>query len=453
MGKYALRSSKRRTGGEDKGSVHPKKSRANELTEPATKIQDLNDDCIDKIFGYLSYDDVLSVSQVCQRFEIRARDTFRRKRHNVHVFTVEANESKYLLRRIGPALSKLEIFFGEDVVRNAQTIDVATKCCVDTLTEITLHCLSKRNKLRKPFNRVDKLTLSFCDMIGHFKLVKWFPNLTCLTYHHTKNLKKFMNQNIPSLDTLNINYVTTHKETITMLTANPQIRTLSLTFVSEGGLGIQHNLLAAIDKALPQLETLNLVIDRVRNFQSENSPPYFQQLKALKIENYSDYSNTGLINNLGISTANLERLQLRLSDTTIDSHYYHCITKFKNLRILQMMPAQRSLSIADILMLINQLPLLVKIEQTVDFSVITPWTSDEVAHFLRTSNQLLEMSFVFVYEAQAKFNRTLYFMQMKFNGSNWIVKSEERQATKIFDSYGVSSVVQKQFVIIIAKKL
>ncbi|KAG4070317.1 hypothetical protein HA402_009396 [Bradysia odoriphaga] len=355
----------------DKESRHHKRSKANRPTEPSTKIQDLNDDCIDHIFGYLCYDDVLAVSQVCQRFESRARDIFRRKRHNVQVFTVKANESKYLLRRIGPALAKLEIFFGEDVVRNAQTIDIATKCCVDSLTEITLHCLSKRNKLRKPFNCVNKLTLSFCDMIGHFKLIKWFPNLTCLTYHYTKNLRKFMNQNIPTMDTLNINYVTTHKETITMLTSNPQIRNLSLTFVSEGGLGIQHSLLAAIDKALPHLETLNLVIDRVRNFQTENLPPYFQQLKTLKIENYSDYSNTSLINNLSITPTNLEQLQLRFSDTAIDSHSYHCITKFKNLRLLQLMPAQRSLGIDDTLMLTNQLPLLAKIEQTVDFAVIT----------------------------------------------------------------------------------
>lgn len=455
MGKYELRSKKRQSTKPDedgKGAQHLKKSKAGTSSKSSTRILDLNDDCFDKIFGYLSYDDVLSVAQVCHRFQDRARDVFKRKKHNLKVFSVKANESKHLLRRIGPALSKLEIFFGEDIIKNQQTIDIVTKYCIDSLTEITLHCLTKRNKLRKSFDRVDKLTLSFCDMVGRFKLVKWFPNLSCLTYHYTKNLKKFIKQNIPTMHTLNINNVTTQMETITILTSNPQIQNLSLNFVEKGGLVIRHSLLAAIDHTLPELQSLNLVIDRVRNFHVDNVPPmYFKELKALKIENYSDHSNTSLINHLAISPAKLERLQLRFSDTAVDSHSYSCITKYKNLRILQVMPVQRSLGLTDILMLVNQLPLLEKIEQTADFAIILQWTNDEVANFIRSSNQLMELTFVIVYEAQAKFNRSLNFIQTQFNGTNWTVKTEERLSVKIFDTYGVDGCMQKQFVISIVK--
>lgn len=453
MGKYELRSAKRELKrDENEPKVHLKKLKVGNVTEPSTEILDLNDDCIDKVFGYLSYDDVLSACQVCVRFEDRARDVFKRERHNIEMFSVKANESIHLLRHIGPALSKLELFFGEDVIKNQQTIDTVTKCCVENLTEITLHCLTKRNKLRKSFVHVTKLTLSFCDLVGRFKLVKWFPNLTCLTYHYTKNLKKFMKQNIPTMHTLNINYVTTHQETIVMLTSNPQIKSLSLNFVSCGGLVIQHSLLTAIDKALPELQTLHLIIDRVHHFEMADLPQYFRHLRALKIENYADYPNTNLINHLTISHTNLECLQLRFSDTAGDSHSYSCITKYKNLRLLQVMPVRRSLNVDVILMLIHQLPRLEKIEQTADFANIVPWNTDDVARFLRSSNQLMELTFVFVHEAQSKFDRTLNFVRTQFIGSKWMVKTLKRLAPKVFDTYGINGMMQKQFVISIAKK-
>lgn len=450
MGKYELRSTKRERDADRQG-VHRKKLKADNSTESSTEILDLNDDCFDAIFGYLSYDDVLSASQVCLRFEDRARDVFKRKKHNFEVFSVKANESNQLLRHIGPALLKLELFFGKDVIKNQQTIDIATKYCSENLTEITLHCLTKRNKLRKSFSQVKKLTLSFCDLVGRFKLIKWFPNLANLTYHYTKNLKKFIKQNIPTMHTLNINYITTHTDTITMLTSNPQIKNLSLNFVTHDGLVIQHSLLTAIDKALPELQTLNLIIGRVRNFEMDDVPLYFRHLKALKIENHAHYPNTSLINHLGISHTNLERLQLRFSDTADDLHSYSCITKYKNLRLLQVMPMLRSLSVDDILMLVQQLPLLEKIEQTADFAIINPWTADEVAKFVRCSNQLMDLTFIFVHDAQYKFNRTLNFIQTQFTGSKWMVRTEERFAPKVFETYGMDGLMQKQLVISIAR--
>lgn len=445
MGKYDLRSKTKRDAAEK--DIHHKKLKT-ELC--STKILDLNDDCLDKIFGYLSYDDVLTASQVCQGFEDRARDVFKRKKHNFKVFSVEANASTQLLRHIGPALLKLEIFFGEDLIKNQQTIDVATAYCAENLQEITLHCLTKRNKLRKPFNRVNKLTISFCDLVARFKLIKWFPNLSTVTYHYTKNLKKFMKQSIPSLHTLNINYVTTQQELVNMLKTNPQIKNLSLNFVSQGGVAIQHSLLEAIDKALPELESLNLIVRRVGNFVSDLSPMYFKHLTTLKLENYANYPNTDLINNLAVSYAHLERLQLRFSDLASDSYSYNCITKYKNLRTLQVMPARRSLGMEVILMLIHQLPLLEKIEQTVDFVNVVPWTKDEVANFVRSSNQLVELAFVFVYDAQLKFSRALNLIQNQFIGSKWMVNTEERFATKTFDTCGIDGML-RQLVISIVK--
>lgn len=455
MSKYELRSKKRRfESNADEEEVHPKKSlKSDKVSESSRTILDLNDDCFDEIFGYLSYDDVLSVSQVCIRFENRARESFKRKKHNLEVFSVRGGsmESK-LLRHIGPSLLKLEIFFGEDVIENQRIIDIVTDNCSDNLTEITLHCLTKRNKLRKSFKRVNKLTLSFCDLVGRFKLTKWFPNLTTLTYHYTRNLRKFMKQSIPKMNTLNFNFLTTHTETISMLLSNPQIKNLSLNFVSHGGLKIQHSLLAAIDKALPELQTLNLNVDVVQNFETEDVPlNFFKQLKALKVENYADYSNTSLMNHLAISYVNLELLQLRFSDLPVDSNSYSCIAKCKNLRTLQVMPVGRSLGIDVILMLINQLPLLEKIEQTADYANIFPWTSDGVGNFLRSSKQIMELTFVFVHQAQYKFKQTLNLMKILFKGSEWMVKSEKRVASKIFDTYGIDGIMQKQLVIRITK--
>lgn len=451
MGKYNLRSKKRTSksdGDEGDKDVQSKKVKTD---KSSTTLMDLNDDCLDQIFGYLNYEDVLSASQVCVRFQDRARDVFKRKKHNVQLFTIKASASKQLLRHIGPALLKLEIFFCDDVIKNQQTIDIVTKYCLDNLTEITLHCLTKRNKLRKSFSRVNKVTLSFCDLVGRFKLIKWFPNLTSLTYHYTKNLKKFMKQNIPSMHTLNINYVTTPSETTTMLLSNPQIKSLSLNFVSHGGGMIQRSLITAIDEALPDLQTLNLIVDRVRCFGIEYEPLHFKNLKAFKIENYAEFPNNTLIDHLAISDESLERLQLRFSDSASDSHSYRCATRYKKLRELQVMPVRESLGVDVILMLIDQLPLLQRIEQTADFANILPWSNDEVANFVRNSKQLKELAFVFVYDAKSKFNRTLNFIQNQFVGSKWMVNTEERHAPKVFDTDGMDSQIQKQLVINITK--
>ncbi|KAJ6623928.1 hypothetical protein Bhyg_17256 [Pseudolycoriella hygida] len=422
-----LRSTKRQK--ESGGSPHVdrKKLKLDNSEESLKKIVDLNNDCLDEIFSYLSYDDLLSACQVCQRFQNRARNVFRRKCHDMQMFSVKANESNHLLRRIGSALSKLEIFFCGDIIKNQQIIDITTKYCVENLKELTLHCLTKRNKLRKSFSQVNKLTLSYCDMIGCFKLAKWFPNLTSLTFNYTKNLKKYMKQSIPSMHTLNINYLASQMETITILLSNPQIKNLSLNFDAPIGLVIKRSLLAAIDNALPELEALNLTIHRVDNFGTENSSLlHFNSLKSLKIESYADYSNTALINLLAISHTNLERLQLRFSDLTLDSHSYSCITKYKNLRELHLMP-------------------------TVDFVNVVPWTTEEVRSFVRRSRQLIEMTYIFAGEAQLKFSRTLASIRTQFFESSWNVKSKKRCGPKVFDTSDGVDAVQNQFVISILK--
>lgn len=198
-----------------------------------TIILDLNDDCLDKVFSYLSYLDILSASQVCIRLEDRCRNIFKRRNYTLDVFCEEAIGS-ILLRRLGPSLSKLRLFFCDDVAQNQEKIDIVTEICIGNLTEIRLHGLTNRNKLRKSFKRVVKLTLSFCDSIGDFKLTKWFPNLTFVHYHYTENLKKFIKQSIPTMDSLSISGSIEHKETMTMILANPQIKNLSLNFVDRG---------------------------------------------------------------------------------------------------------------------------------------------------------------------------------------------------------------------------
>lgn len=447
------RQNKNETTGEGSGAPSKRTKSGRSTASTSTKILDLNDDCLDQVFSYVSYDDVLQACQVCHRFEDRARAAFKRQKYNSKLFTIKANESHRLLRRIGPALLKLEIFFGQDLPKNQQIIDIATKYCNDNLTEITFHCLTKRNKLRRSFDRVNKLTLSFCDLIGHFKLIKWFPNLSSLTYHHTKNLKKFMKQSLPSLHTLNINFVTSQVETVAMLASNPQIKNLSLKFASSG-LVLKQNLVHAIDSALPELEALNLVIERIPNFQEAGdlSSVYFKHLKMLSVENCSDYSNTSLINHLQISPASLERLHLRFSDESYDSHSYNCITKYKQLRVLCVMPSRHSLSAGDILMLANQLPLLEKVEQIVDFVNVVPWTSDEVANFLRNSKQVMELTFVFDFDAHAKFSRTSDVIRTQFNGSDWSVNMEPRLAMRYFDTGVVNGEMRKQWIISVTKR-
>lgn len=418
-------------------------------TESQTNIFHLNDDCFDKIFNYLSYQDVVSASQVCLRLEDRSQSAFKRKKYTFAVYCDQGVAAKPLIRHIGPYVSKLELYFCDNVAKNQETIDMVTKHCIDNLTEIKLQCFSKSNKLRMPFSQVQTLILSFCDSIGKFKLTKWFPNLTSLTYHYTETFTK---ENVPAMHTLSINGNISPAETVAMLRSNPQIKNLSLNFVAQGFVRLQQNLYTDIENALPELLTLTLIAHRGYDYTIPYRPLHFKHLKTLRIENYINYPNYGLINHLAVSPESLERLELRLSDATGDSHCYKCITKYKKLRELKIMPVRHSLGVDDILMLANELPLLERIEQFADFIKILPWTDADVENFIRNSKQLMELSFVFVYE-NVKFNKSFNFFVSQCIASKLGLRSEERHGTKIFDTDGIDGQYQKQFVITMTKNV
>lgn len=413
-----------------------------------TNILDLIEDCFDKIFNYLPYQDIVSASQVCLRFEDRCQKVFKRRRYTFAVYCDQGDASKPLIRHIGPYVSKLEVYFCDNEAKNQETIDMITKHCIHNLTEIKLQCLNKSNKFRKPFSRVQKLTLSFCYSIGNFKLTKWFPNLTSLTYQYTD---KSIKETVPAMHTLSIIGNISHTETVSMLQWNPQIKNLSLNFVSQGFVQLQQNLFTNIDTLLPELLSFVLIVQRRYDYKISYKPLHFQHLKTLRIENYINLPNYGLINHLAVSPESLERLDLRFSDASGDTQCYKSITKYKKLRELKIMPVRHSLGVDDIIMLANELPLLERIEQFADFIKILPWTEADVENFIRNSKQLMELTFVFVYD-KVSFNKSFNFLLSQFIASKWILRSEERDASKIFDTDGIDGQIQRQFVITVTKK-
>lgn len=420
-------------------------------TEPLINILDLNDDCFDKIFTYLSYGDIISAAQVCLRFEDRSQNTFKRRKYTLAVHCHDDAAARPLIRHIGPYVTRMEIYFCDDVAKNQETIDMVTKNCIENLTEIKLRCCSKSTKLRKPFSRVQRLILSSCDSVGNAKLAEWFPNLTSVAYQYSE---KFITQNVPTMHTLSITGTNSHAETVKMLQSNPQIKNLSLNFISCGFGLLQRELFTDIDNALPELQTLTICTNRGYDYHMPYQPLHFKHLKALKIENYINYPNSGLINHLAVSPDNLERLELRFSDATGDTQCYNGITKYKKLRELRVMPVRHLLSVDDILMLTNELPLLEKIEQFADFMKILPWTDEDVENFVCNSKPLMELTFVFVYE-KVQFNKSfnVFLNRCRAIGKTWTLRSEERHALKIFDSDGIVDQIQKQFVVTMRKSI
>lgn len=142
-----------------------------------TEMLDLNDDCIQEVFGCLNSLDFCSVAEVCQRFKEIAQKRFAIQHKSFNLFEVailNVDRMKDFIKNFGPFIEKLEV---SSVSLVLDRIDFSDKLVsfFPSLNALTLHRFDLNDamvaKLRPLLVRLKKLCLVDCDIEDAFTQV------------------------------------------------------------------------------------------------------------------------------------------------------------------------------------------------------------------------------------------------------------------------------------------
>lgn len=156
------------------------------------EILDLNDDCLLEIFRYLDLKSLISVDQVCSKFNDTAQIIYRQFRHyEIHIRT-EGNLSGDILARIGPHLDSLLFSCGYLIVPTTIIKNIVSNC--HSLTRLKLQYITLNyqdmNLFKTVFENLVDLELSCVRVSDHsvpppFMLIA--PKLKRLRLHFVEN--------------------------------------------------------------------------------------------------------------------------------------------------------------------------------------------------------------------------------------------------------------------------
>lgn len=164
-----------------------------------TKIIDLNDDCLVKIFNYLDLQNLFNAAVANEWLRPATHDVYKRKfgTKPVHICNItndflpiewlstivicDLKSCLQYIRCFGSSIKKLTISYNESKIKQYQYVNqYINEYCHASLNEIELHNKPKNSieNFSKPFINVRKITVWNCDIGEQFPLfVEWFPHL------------------------------------------------------------------------------------------------------------------------------------------------------------------------------------------------------------------------------------------------------------------------------------
>lgn len=239
------------------------------------RLQTLNDDCLIKIFRYLSLNDLVRIVDYDDRFSVPARFVFSRrfgrKRLGIDKFwyqksdTIKARTLR-MLNHFGDLLTFISVSYSDLVEPNQALANAFITKCRPSLLRIELSGIfeAEPHQLLGVFENVEAVSFiegEWCVLMSQFNVT--FPNAKSL---HIRNIKmsdsqttELLRQSYPSLEHFSLlerdgPYVDIHD----LAAMNPQIRTLSLS-----NCGMRRvdwsTLLQTFETRLPQLQTFEMV--------------------------------------------------------------------------------------------------------------------------------------------------------------------------------------------------
>lgn len=363
-----------------------------------TKLTDVNDDCLEKVFMYLSLDDLLNIAHTNKKLKTAADMVFANKfGKESFSFTIETSHqnkilrtqpdniwindlktSLRLLRCYGHLISDLSISYNENF-RTApiKVLHYTNIYCSETLKSIGFCNLFNyvfEISMKKPFLKIEKVYFSWCVLrkkISNFN--KWFPAMRCLSLSYGRLTDpSSIETHFPQLERLHISNEFKGKSlkpenVIAVFRLNPQLRQTSLD-----GLHFSKHL-QSISQYLPALE--HLTID---NYSKNSfSPANFKSVKSLNIYFIYNPNDQVLLPLINLSFEQLDKVEMNLEEYEIIDEAFDFFKKHQSITKLTLnsgadtvINKERLIRIATILPLLNEI--IFKDELT----------ADEAIHFL-----------------------------------------------------------------------
>lgn len=258
-----------------------------------TKIVDLNDDCLDKIFENLDLSSLFNVAVSNECMRIAARIVYRRRfgaklvniRIGVPSFTRMPSETEHeiiigdvrtclqFLRCFGPSIQNLKVNRSYWNSERCDYIDeYINQYCAETL--VTLSFLRNRKfsveNFKKPFVNLESIQIKDADLGDQLPLfVEWFPKLrrlelldVCVDRKFGKNKATFNHLEQLSIEINNRNseFGFSKRNVIKFLRLHPQLRSLNIHMPSRQGMPL--TTLLSIVRYNPSISTLVLTTCR-----------------------------------------------------------------------------------------------------------------------------------------------------------------------------------------------
>lgn len=175
-----------------------------------TKITDLNDDCLERIFMLLELKNLLNVMLTNKWLGPAARQVYKRKfgAHKVCLHSVHNNRNScatasivcnqdninitdfksclQFIRCFGSSITHLKIYYGHvGGIRYDYVHEYINQYCAESLITIRFHCKSAFaiKNFEKPFVNVQTVQLYGCDLFELLPFGKWFPSVRELNIH------------------------------------------------------------------------------------------------------------------------------------------------------------------------------------------------------------------------------------------------------------------------------
>lgn len=266
-----------------------KRQRQQLIEEPADilKITDLNDDCLEKIFDYLSLEELLNVADANKWLYVASASVYRRKfgQNKVILFELIANKTGYIrmgyqstvivglkeclrfMRCFGPLISKLRVNYFRSSRKDYSYLDrYVNEFCAETLASIEYY--QKPTSLmdipEKPFTKTKNLLIKYSNLGNSLgEIVRWFPNLHSMQLLLNRIDGSSIEMNLPNLNLLQVRINSTnkyrigHKNIAQAVHLNPQLR--SLTIGELGRSQFPFKYILEIASMNPKITTLNVV--------------------------------------------------------------------------------------------------------------------------------------------------------------------------------------------------
>lgn len=388
---------KRRSDEEDEKPVDQHKTMTTNATETEsityqTKLTDINDDCREKVFKYLSLDDLLNIAHTNTQLKSAADmvfvSKFGKKQFNLLISTTRRNEMLQtggfkieicdlktilrLLRCYGHLIPDLIIGYNK-LFRTlpVKVLRYINQYCSESLKTISFITFSNdmlETFLGKPLMNIEMVEFKRCALGNEIsKFNTWFPVMRCLKLDDSR----FMNpasieKHFPQLEQLHLksefSYNSlTHESEIAVFRLNPQLRHLSLD---------KCNLSESLQNArqyLPKLEQLT-INGRPEDFPNGDAI-HFESVRKLKISVHKTWK----LPQINLSFGRLEEVEMIYRRTNINV----ALKFFKRHQSITKLTLKRDERQRQMVEIIRVLPLL----NDIDFSGYG-YSVDEIIHFL-----------------------------------------------------------------------